>query len=494
MHDSIEAMPFASGPGREPAAATASQRSISSAGRAVCAARDARTRASCGSAVASGQESSSSQRASVVSRPSLTRLRWWSVTRSLALARSRPAIAWPTAASTSPCASYQAEAREWSSASASGLVRASSRRRTSLNSWWKRYRSPCLSRGTRNRFARSISASIAAEPCVSSTASHAAPDTSSSTDARSRNQRISSPTEARTSSEMYSSRCRESPAKSSTKAWGSCSCWRRIDARLRPAAHPSVRSVRRAMSSGARSTFALCRSDAASTCDSCRSAARTSLSSPCARHRPTGRFGSERLESTIWTSEGACSTSRRMDSSQTVLRTRCQSSTTRTDGGASDSSSTSSGRTTLSTAAGPARSASSDAVPARGCTACSPAIRWLQNLTGSLSPSSADSHTNGVRSRSASHHWASSVVLPYPAGAQTSVSFLPLPSRRRSRSCPRGAMPFRAWGGASFERSSGTRPPAVASLAASGACPRCLCSVLPSVIALSVRAALFHPG
>ena len=262
----------------------------------------------------------------------------------------------------------------------------------------------------------------------------------------------------------------------------------------RPAAHPSVRSVRRATSSEARSAFALCRSEAASTCDSCRSVARTSLRSPCARHRPTGRFGSERLESTIWRSGGACSTSRRIDSSQTVLRTRCQSSTTRTDAGESESSSRSSGRTTLSTAAGPARSASSDVVPALGWTARSPAIRWLQNLTGSLSASSADSHTNGVRCPIGLVPLGEQRRLAVPRWGADERELPALPWRRRSRSWPRGVMPFRARGGASFERSGGSC--ALGCRFVARVRGRVAPSVLdyPSLIALSVCTALFHPG
>ena len=53
-------------------------------------------------------------------------------------------------------------------------------------------------------------------------------------------------------------------------------------------------------------------------------------------------------------------------------------------------------------------------------------------------------------SRSSACHWPRSVVFPYPAGAQTSVSRRPRPSRRRSTRCCRGTRFGRTRGACSF--------------------------------------------
>ena len=70
-----------------------------------------------------------------------------------------------------------------------------------------------------------------------------------------------------------------------------------------------------------------------------------------------------------------------------------------------------------------------------------------QSRTGSESRSSSWIQANGTRSRSAAAHCAMSVVLPYPAGAQTSVSLRSRPSRRRSSRSGLSISPARTRGG-----------------------------------------------
>ena len=61
--------------------------------------------------------------------------------------------------------------------------------------------------------------------------------------------------------------------------------------------------------------------------------------------------------------------------------------------------------------------------PTAGATVCNAATTYDQNTVGSLSCSSSDSHAVERRPPSESpNHSLSSVVLPNPAGADTSVS------------------------------------------------------------------------
>ena len=91
---------------------------------------------------ASGQESESNQRLSVVIRPAdiigtATRIR-----SMLVRVTSPHAIAWSMARSTSPCSSNQSEARACSPGTASGSVASSCRLKTSAKRWWYRYSDP----------------------------------------------------------------------------------------------------------------------------------------------------------------------------------------------------------------------------------------------------------------------------------------------------------------------------------------------------------------
>jgi hypothetical protein len=73
-------------------------------------------------------------------------------------------------------------------------------------------------------------------------------------------------------------------------------------------------------------------------------------------------------------------------------------------------------------------------MPGRGRS--NAAITWRQNRAGSLSPSSSDSQATGRRPCRA--HSANRLVLPNPAGAQTSTS--PRASPFSSSSTRRGRL------------------------------------------------------
>ena len=78
---------------------------------------------------------------------------------------------------------------------------------------------------------------------------------------------------------------------------------------------------------------------------------------------------------------------------------------------------------------------------------CSAAIRYVQKVAGSLSLWSSESHAASRSSAgAAASHSASSVVLPNPAGAETSVNFASAPRFRRSLSRGRGTRPRRRVG------------------------------------------------
>src|SRR5439155_353808 len=70
---------------------------------------------------------------------------------------------------------------------------------------------------------------------------------------------------------------------------------------------------------------------------------------------------------------------------------------------------------------------------------------------GSASDSSSETHANGVVWESSASHCASRVVLPYPAGAETSVRSRPRPSRSRSTRRGLGTEVGRSRGARSFD-------------------------------------------
>ena len=159
-------------------------------------------------------------------------------------------------------------------------------------------------------------------------------------------------------------RCACHPRTPGRNARGSTCSLRTIAARQSPASQPSVRSVSPVDVAGGSRTFTSRKSASASVDEMLRSRALSSVSSPWARSRAIGRRGSWRLEITTWTAPGARSTNTPTVSAQAPLAAACQSSSTRTTGGQSESSSTRSGRPVSTIPLGPAASAMSERWPA----------------------------------------------------------------------------------------------------------------------------------
>ena len=95
---------------------------------------------------------------------------------------------------------------------------------------------------------------------------------------------------------------------------------------------------------------------------------------------------------------------------------------------------------------------------ASGQTPRSAASTYDQSTTGSLSPSSRLSHATGRAVCSSSRHVPSSVVLPQPAGAATTVSLMPGLGRSRSTRRSRKTVWSRRGGGCTFVNKQRRRP------------------------------------
>ena len=107
----------------------------------------------------------------------------------------------------------------------------------------------------------------------------------------------------------------------------------------------------------------------------------------------------------------------------------------------------SSGTTTSVRLASGERSAASAARPAAGSTVRTAAITLVQKRTGSFSASSSDSQANGRSSAGEAAQSTSSVVLPDPGGAATSVSLCARAALSAATRSPRGTRSARRCGG-----------------------------------------------
>jgi hypothetical protein len=101
------------------------------------------------------------------------------------------------------------------------------------------------------------------------------------------------------------------------------------------------------------------------------------------------------------------------------------------------------------------RSSGSTPSPRSGTTVRTALIRYVQNTVGSRSLCSRDSHAADLFRTARCSHAATEVVLPNPAGAETSVSFVSAPSSRRSLNRERGTTPRRRRGMKSLVRTRG---------------------------------------
>ena len=188
-------------------------------------------------------------------------------------------------------------------------------------------------------------------------------------------------------------------------------------ARYRPAGQPSVRSVSSDSSPGSSSTPAACSSNPASRSSSRRSATPTSCTPPCTRQRASGSSGASRLAIAICEPAGRYSTSAASTSRLDRLATACRSSSTSTSGRSSAASALPTRGTRLDQVDPPGPDNASKTSGASGSTRWIAAAMYRRNTAASSSPASSPTQANGRGSDSA--HPASSVVLPYPAGAIT---------------------------------------------------------------------------
>ena len=220
-------------------------------------------------------------------------------------------------------------------------------------------------------------------------------------------------------------------------------------ARYIPAAQPSV-AARRASSVSSSTALPFSRnSSLASSRLSASCGARNTSSDPEARSLPRGSGGSSRDDSTSCAPGGTWSMTKPRISQQVFARTRCASSRTRRNGPAAARLASSAGRIRVRIgvidARRPSKTAGSTAV--RPWSACA---RYVNSTTGSLSDVSSCSQAPGRSS--ASIHCTRVIVLPEPAGAETTISGA-VERRRAAMSSLRGTTSRRDRGICRFETS-----------------------------------------
>ena len=201
---------------------------------------------------------------------------------------------------------------------------------------------------------------------------------------------------------------------------------------------------------------------AASAGENRRSAARTSTRSPRTRSRASGSAGSARVARTRCAFGGRWSTRNSIPPRTCGASIAWTSSSTSTMSSGTALRSLSRGARTASIEGAADSSAARARSPIPGATPRSAAITCAQNGATWLSPPSRESHAVRCRRSVADDsHSASAVVLPNPAGADTSVSFVATPRSSRSVKRGRWTMPPRGLGAYSFvwSRPSGIAGP-----------------------------------
>ena len=287
---------------------------------------------------------------------------------------------------------------------------------------------PCASR-----------ASISAESCRPSSASHTGPESRSKTDVPVTNSSSEGARVESSSSRTYPVTRRSSPANSWARV-GKPSC-SRIDraARWRPAGQPSVRRWRVRASSGESSSPARLSCAAASDRVMASSPARSSAKLPWARSLATGRTASLREASaSCRPCPDACADRRHhvarllsVEHMQVVeYEHRGQLVAGQAPGQAAQ-------RRRRPVAA--ARGKCLEHLPADRLDLSSANATDESSSRGSLSPGSSVTHANGRPSQAA--HSRSTVVLPYPAGATSRTTGTCRASTSRRTRRGRGTSP-----------------------------------------------------
>ncbi len=188
-----------------------------------------------------------------------------------------------------------------------------------------------------------------------------------------------------------------------------------------PAAHPSVRSRRASASFSESSRPPRAATARVSSLSSASSVAPTSVRSPLARRRPRRIPGSPRVISTSCEPAGTRSAMNARIERLLLAVIRSTSSSTSRNGSRSLRSASKSG-STASTIPGDRRDSVSARSPRRGLIRSRAAAIRASSTTGSLSPRASCTQLPGRGSRAL--HCATSVDLPYPAGAETSTTRL----------------------------------------------------------------------
>ena len=147
----------------------------------------------------------------------------------------------------------------------------------------------------------------------------------------------------------------------------------------------------------------------------------TSVRSPPARRRPRRIPGSPRVTSTNWEPAGTCSARNARIERLLLAVTRCTSSSTSKNGSRSRRSAARRGSATSSIRGVLRDNSSSRSLP-RGPVRSRAVATRVSSTTGSLSPRASCTQPPGRGSRRL--HCATSVDLPYPAGAETSTTRL----------------------------------------------------------------------
>ena len=188
----------------------------------------------------------------------------------------------------------------------------------------------------------------------------------------------------------------------------------------RPVGHPSVCSSIRRTRSGEGTDPCSSRSCAASTASKTRSDVPISSTSPRTRRRPPASHTSRRPATTSWTCSGRRSRSRRSASWQSRDRISSRLSNTRTSGSSTTPIEAANPGTTRpsSETSGVARSREGEASSSR--TRSTPAM--IDAISVATSSSARSNDTHATARSSCSSQSTSSVVFPYPTGADTTTS------------------------------------------------------------------------
>ena len=177
-----------------------------------------------------------------------------------------------------------------------------------------------------------------------------------------------------------------------------------------------------------------------------RSAAPSSNKLPVARSRAIGRHSELRPDTTSWEPWPTWSASDAIASQLTVSDSNWTSSRITTCSGTMLSSEHT--RCTAPVSNGPGELSIANRAGESGTTRSIATATCNSSATGSLSPLSTETQATGRRSREI--NCASSVVLPYPAGAETAITDASSALLIRSRRPPRATVPGRSVGGISF--------------------------------------------